>query len=102
MAPIYHTRWERMTLYNNINNTHTHTHTCRTGNRHGCEEDSLEIGVEEMSLWEALTEGGRIRVAECLRQTVPNSWASVRKRSFTQWSFVFTRGVQDSGVGRGT
>ena len=28
--------------------------------------------------------GGRIRVAECLRQIVPNRWASSRKRSFTK------------------
>ena len=35
--------------------------------------------------------GGRIRVAERLRQIVPNRWATVRKRSFTKC--VFTRGV---------
>ena len=25
-APIYHTRWQHRTLYNNTNHTHTHTH----------------------------------------------------------------------------
>ena len=51
MAPIYHTRWERRVLYNNTNNTHTHRHW--TGEyRHLCEEDSLEIVIEEASLEE--------------------------------------------------
>ena len=29
--------------------------------------------------------GGRIRVVECLRQIVPDRWASIRKRSFTKY-----------------
>ena len=33
--------------------------------------------------------GGRIRVAECLRQIVPDSWASIRKRSFTKCFCVY-------------
>ena len=36
--------------------------------------------------------GGRIRVAECLRQIVPDSWARIRK-NLSPNVFVFTRGV---------
>ena len=44
--------------------------------------------------------GGRIRVAECLRQFIPNKWDSVRKRSFTKCFFcVYTRGYKGSYVG---
>ena len=34
-----------------------------------------------MRLEGGLERSGRIRVAECLRQTVPNRWASARNRS---------------------
>ena len=36
--------------------------------------------------------GGRIRVAECLRQIVPDRWASIRKRSFPKCFCVYTGG----------
>ena len=71
-APIYHTRWQHRVLYNNTNHTHTHTHTQSVGqgDGQGCEKQfrnnyltgCLEGGFER---------GGRIRVAECLRQIVP-------------------------------
>ena len=35
---------------------------------------------------------GRIRVAECLRQIVPDRWASIRKRSFTKCFCVYGGG----------
>jgi len=54
------------------------------GNRHSCEQDSLEIVTEEMSL-----EGGlqRESVVECLRQTVSESWDSISPNFITdpQW-----------------
>ena len=73
--------------------THMHAHThVRWGNMHGCEKDSSEVGIVEVHPESGLERGGRSRVAECLRQTVPNRWASVRK-----WSspnvFVSTWGV---------
>ena len=37
--------------------------------------------------------GGRIRVAECLRQSVPDRWASIKKKDLSPNVFVFTRGV---------
>ena len=42
--------------------------------------------------------GGRIRVAECLRQIVPDRWASIRKRSFTKCFCVYTGGDKGSCV----
>ena len=35
-------------------------------------------------------------MAECLRQTIPNRWANVRKRSFTKCFCVYTRGDKGS------
>ena len=45
---------------------------------------SLEIVIKQVRLKGSFETGGRIRVAECLRQTVSNRWASVRRRSFTK------------------
>ena len=96
-APIYHTRWEHRALYNNTNHTHTcmqahthahiHTHThaqCRTAVK-----NSLEIIIQQVRLEGSFERGGRIRVAESLRQIVPDRWASISKRSFTKWSCVY-------------
>ena len=44
--------------------------------------------------------GGGVRVAECLRQVVPNRWGRVRKRSFTYCFCIYTRSDKGSGVGR--
>ena len=78
-----HTHTQRMHA-----RTHTHTNTLPhphpqhihvgRGDRHGCEKDSLEIVIEQVRLEGGFKRGGRIRVAECLRQIVPNRWASGR------------------------
>jgi len=47
-------------------------------------KNSLEIIIKQVHLEGGFKRGGRIRVAECLRQIVPNRWASSRKRSFTK------------------
>ena len=47
---------------------------------------------EQVHLEDSFKRGGRIRMAERLRQTVPNRWASIRSR-FSPSVFVFTRGV---------
>ena len=57
-------------------------------------KNSLEIIIKQVRLEGGFERGGRIRVAECLRQIVPDRWASIRKRSFTKCLFVFTRGVR--------
>ena len=61
-------------------------------------KDSLEIVTEQVRL-----EGGfkrdKIRTAECLRQTVPNRWASVKQRCFAKCFGVYTRDDKGSGVG---
>ena len=41
-------------------------------------------------------------MAECLWQTVSNSWASVKIRSFTQCFCVYTSGDKGLGVGYGS
>ena len=41
--------------------------------------DSLEIVIKKVGLEGGFERGRRLRVAECLKQTVPNRWASVRK-----------------------
>ena len=46
-------------------------------------KNSLEIIIKQVRLEGGFKRGGRIRVAECLRKIVPDRWASVRKRSFT-------------------
>ena len=62
IAPIYHTRWEHRALNNNTNSSLSLSGTGK--------QVRLEGGLER---------GGRIRVAECLGQIVPDRWASVRK-----------------------
>ena len=91
-APIYHTRWQHRVLYNNTNHTHihkhahahTHTHTHRASDEGigTVVKNSLEIIIKQVRLEGGFERGGRIRVAGCLRQTVPDSWASIRKRSY--------------------
>ena len=41
--------------------------------------DSLEIVIKKVGLEGGFERGRRLRAAECLKQTVPNRWASVRK-----------------------
>ena len=53
-------------------------------------KNSLEIIIKQVRLEGGFERGGRIRVAECLRQTVPDRWASIRKRSFTKCFCVYT------------
>ena len=60
-------------------------------------KNSLEIVIKQVRLDGGFERGGRIRVAECLRQIVPDRWASIIKRSFTKCFCVYT-GV---GVGVG-
>ena len=48
-------------------------------------KNSLEITINQVRLEGGFKRGGRIRVAECLRQIVPDRWASIRKSSFTKW-----------------
>ena len=82
-APIYHTRWEHRALYNNTNNLHiklmTDTHTHTHAHAHVSDEgigmavkNSLEIIIKQVRLEGGFKRGGRIRVAECLRQIVPS------------------------------
>ena len=103
-APIYHTRWQHRALYNNTNHTHTHTHArthARTRARahtHTVSDEgmgravknSLETVIKQMCLEGGFKRGGRIRVAECLRQIVPGRWASIRKIYFTKCFCVYT------------
>ena len=56
-------------------------------------ENSLEIIIKQVRLESGFERGGGIGVAECLRQIVPDRWASVRKRSFTKCCCFFTQGV---------
>ena len=67
------------------------------GDRQGC-ENSLEMVIEQVRLEGGFKRGGKIRLAESLSQTVPNRWASVRKRSFTKCFCVYTRGDKGSCV----
>ena len=88
-----------------LQHTHTHTHArthARThvsdrgvmsgggGGRGGGEIlarlwiKKLEIVIKQVRPEGSFERGGRIRVAECLRQIVSNRRASVRKRSFTK------------------
>ena len=55
-------------------------------------KNSLEIIIKQVRLEGGFKRGGRIRAAECLRQIVPDRWASIRKISFIK-CFVFTRGL---------
>ena len=72
--------------------THKHTHTHWGLDTHGCERaDSLKIVTEQVGLEGSSERGRKLRVAECLKQTVPNRWASVRKWSFSRYFCVYTR-----------
>ena len=64
-------------------------------------KNSLEIVIKQVRLEGGFKREGRIRVAECLRQIVPDRWASIRKeekkkkekKNLSPNVFVFTRGV---------
>ena len=90
-------------LYNKTNNTHTCARACthsRIGRGVGTAvKNSLEIIIKEVRLEGGLKRRGRFKVAEFLRQIVPNRWASIRKRSFTKCFCVYTRGDKGSFVG---
>ena len=60
--------------------THTHTHTESDEGMGRAVKNSLEIIIKQVRLQGGFERGGRIRVAECLRQIVPDRWASIRKR----------------------
>ena len=47
-------------------------------------KNSLEMIIKQVRLECGFKRGGRIRVAKCLRQIIPDRWACVRKRSFTK------------------
>ena len=86
-----------MALYNNTKHTHIHTHTQMSDEGMGrAVKNSLEIIIKQVRLEGGFERGGRIRVAECLRQIVPDRWASIRKRSFTKCFCVYTGG--DKGL----
>ena len=53
-------------------------------------KNSLEVIIKQVRLEGGFERGGRIRVAECLKQIVPDRWASIRKRSFTKCFSVYT------------
>ena len=61
-------------------------------------KNSLEIVIKQVRLEGSFKRGGRIRVVECLRQIVPDRWASIRKRSFTKCFCVYTGGDKGSCV----
>ena len=69
-------------LYNNTNHTHTHTHTeHQTEGMGRAVKHSLEIIIKQVRLEGGFERGGRIRVAECLRQIVPDSCSvNIQKR----------------------
>ena len=55
-------------------------------------KNSLEIVIKQVRLEGGFKRGGRIRVAECLRQIVPDRWASIRKRSFLGYRSEMSEG----------
>ena len=59
-------------------------------------KNSLEIIIKQVHLEGGFERAGRIRVVVCLRQIVPDGWASVRKRSFAKCFCVYTGG--DKGL----
>ena len=71
----------------------THTHT-RTHTSDGGIDTAVKnsLVTEQVRLEGRFKRGGRIRVVECLSQTVPNRWASVRNQSFTKCFCVYMRG----------
>ena len=76
-VPIYHTRWQHRALYNNDNHTRTHAHTHTHTHTHRVSyegmgravKNSLEIVIKQVRLEGGFKRGGRIRAAECLRQS---------------------------------
>ena len=56
-------------------------------------KNSLETIIKQVHLEGGFKRGGRIRVAECLRQIVPNRWACIRK-IFHQMFFCLHDGWQ--------
>ena len=54
--------------------------------------------MKQVRLEGGFKSGGRIRVAECLRQIVPDRWASIRKRFFTKCFCVYTGEGGGGGV----
>ena len=95
-APIYHTRWQHRALYNNTN--HTHTHTASNEGIGRAVKNGLELIIKQVRLEGGFERGDRIRVVECLRQIVPDRWASKRKRSFTKCFCVYMGGDKGSCV----
>ena len=77
-----------MALYKNTN----HTHRVLDEGMCRAVKNSLEIIIKQVHLEGGFQRGGRIRVVECLRQIVPDRWASIRKRSFTKCICVYTGG----------
>ena len=75
-----------------------HTHLGR-GDIGTAVKNSLEIIIKQVRFEGGFKRGGRIRVAECLGQIVPNTCASVSKRSFTKCFCVYTRDDKGSCVG---
>ena len=56
-------------------------------------KNSLELIIKQVRLEGGFERGGRIRVAECLRQTVPDRWSSrSEEKDLSPNIFVFTRG----------
>ena len=80
---------------------HARTHSVgRGGDGQGCEKHLVKIIIiKHVRLEGGFERGRRIRVAECLRQIVPDRWASIRKKVFHQKCFcVYTGGDKGSCV----
>ena len=91
--------WRAHKKYIKYNNTnHTHTHTASNEGMGRAVKNSLGIIIKQVRLEGGFERGGRIRVAECLRQIVPDRWASIRKRSVTKCFCVYTGGNKGSCV----
>ena len=61
---------------------HMHLHMSDKGRATAVKKRSLEIIIKQVCLEGGFKRGGRMRVAECLRQIVPDRWASVKKKIF--------------------
>ena len=72
----------RVQGYTEVFNRHTHTHRVSDEGMGRAVKNSLEIIIKQVCLEGGFERGGRIRVVECLREIVPDRWASIRKRSF--------------------
>ena len=62
--------------------THTHTHTYGQADRHGSEKASKAL--LSRCVWKLKQKMVLKQEEECLRQTVPNRWTSIRKTIFQQ------------------